>query len=208
MTDIQARLLAAIVRDPGCWTARELAGAIDPPTFDRDDYVAWAGRKGDPGRGIEPVVGRVHAHRLAVQRDIGRLQEQGLVERQRPPRLAPWFLGRCLAVGAPEAVRRLQGPPLADGLDWPGDGAPGDDDGDDVDALPDVEPDGNAVLLVRRMLDAQHQGRTLTTRQLLAGASGACRQSYAWLVEEGAVEAPSVRWPTAAGIAAVRGEEE
>ena len=210
MTDLQARLLALIATDPGCWTAATLAAAVDPPRFDRGDYLGWAGRKGDKARGIEPVVGRLEKHRLRVQRALSRLQQSGLVERQRPARLAPWARERLREMGPGYArfLASVRGPTMAEGLDWPGDGTE-EDGGDDVGALDEVrevDTDGAAAVLLRRLDEAGEEG--LTTRELLGPcASGATRRAYTWLCKEGVIEAPSLRWPTAEGMAVVRGRE-
>jgi len=180
VTDLQHRLLAHIVRDPGCWTARELAAAVDPPR--------WIAQTGGYSAWLE--IRRQHTKR--IQGMLSRLQQAGYVEKQRPPRLAPWFTERVREMGPRSAVQRLR-PVTCDGLDWAGD--------DDEDAEgPVTERDPDAVALVRLLLDAQRNKVDPRTRDLLKGASGGKRRAYRWLCEEGAIEAPSLRWPTAAGV--------
>jgi len=220
---LQRAVLVAIVRDSGCWSARELADTTRPPgpAFDATDYRGWLARR-------DAWLAECEAHVAEVQRACGRLQEAGFIEKQRPPRLAPWFLARCLEYGAPTALARVERaePPPEDADDFDdGDGALDDeteprtcgfyavlvDVADLVAATIQRRPvevdDGNALAIVRDLLDAHRQGQAVTTRDLLGRKSGAKGRAYAWLCDVGAIEAPSLRWPTEAGIAAVSGEE-
>jgi len=220
---LQRAVLVAVVRDPGCWTARELADTTRPPgpAFDATDYRGWLARR-------EAWLAECEAHVAEVQRACGRLQEAGLVEKQRPPCLSQWFFARCQEFGAPTALARLEGAEVAedDCDDGDGDGALDCDETEPptcafhavlvdladlvasaTQELPAEVDDRNALAIVRDLLDAHRRGQTLTTRDLLGRKSGAKGRAYAWLCDVGAIEAPSLRWPTEAGIAAVSGEE-
>jgi len=180
------RLLDAVVLCPGTWTTATLSSAIDPPRFDATDYAGWvAARK---------------AHTVAIGRILGRLVEAGLLEKQRGPRLAQWAVDRLeMWPGVAVFLRSLR-PLMCDGLDWPGDDAT--DEGDDISAIREQDTDRNAEHLVGRLYHADEFGYAVSTaRDLMSPLpSGAMRRAYRWLCEEGVIEAPSLRWPTAKGF--------
>lgn len=160
------RLLEPIVRDPGTWTAKKLAQAIDPPKLEPLMYREWLQRR------------RTHLRR--TQRRLGTLQERGLIERQRPPRLSASFAEVVREIGPPLAVAELRG------------------------MYDEPVTTYNAVTIVERMLASRRHKEQASTSDLVGpGASGAMRRAYQWLCEQGAIDAPSLRWPTPAGIAAV-----
>ena len=160
------RLIEAVVRDPGKWTSRGLAGAIDPPMFVALEYDDWQRRKA--------------THRRRTQRRLGTLQERGLIERQRPPRLSASFAEVVREIGPPLAVAELRG------------------------MYDEPVTTYNAVTIVERMLASRRHKEQASTSDLVGpGASGAMRRAYQWLCEQGAIDAPSLRLPTPAWIAAV-----
>jgi len=187
------RLLAAIVLSPGCWTTATLAAATDAPRFDASDYRGWVNAR--------------KAHTVKIGRILGRLVEAGLLEKQRGPRLAEWARVKVeMLPGVTAFVRSLR-PVMCGGLDWPGDYATDGDDG--IGAIVEPDADANAVALVRSLLAAHEAGITDMTAREVVGrrAPGALRRAYRWLCEEGVIEAPSLRWPTPAGVALVEDAE-
>lgn len=186
-------LLEAVVLSPGCWTTSTLSSAMGPPRFDATDYPAWVKAR--------------KAHTVKIGRALGRLVEGGLLEKQRGPRLAQWAVDRLeMLPRLADFVRSLY-PVTFDGLDWPGDDAT--DEGDDIDAGIEIDTNLNADVIIGRLMFGQDEEcQAVTTRDLLgSGSSGAMRRAYRWLCERGVIEAPSLRWPTAAGVALVQETE-
>jgi hypothetical protein len=162
-------VLVAVVREPGQMTAADIATEVYPMPDElrirgpfrsrahrttllaaRDEHWTWA-------------VGRVSQH-------LGELVRRGLVERVRPPAVAPWFRGSIERRGSlVAALARLEFP----------------------DETPGPTLDAWAAM-VRDYEQSPGVWRP--------GKSGAEQETYRALVALGVFEAPSQRWPTVAGV--------
>ena len=174
------RVLSALVAHPGELDAAAIADMVMPEPrhvgpFTAASYVehltqlrAWRAREA------------VEARTAQVGRVLHRLQQQGLVERCRPARVAPWHEGRVARLGEVEALR------LAEQVD--------------EDEAPRSRGYEAHVAVLDRVRSSPG-----SVRAVVAGRGGWGDEVYADLVSWGVIEAPRRRWPTPKGVALVEG---
>jgi hypothetical protein len=134
---------------------------------------------------------RTEAHQAQAAaragRLLGRLQSQGLVERERPPRLAPWWADLAEA----ERAGKLERLYCIDQLP---------EDEEEYDPAAPVQSGATTLLQQMARLVGEVEKEPSTTAQVLGPkAGGTARRAYAVLVELGIVIPSSFRWPTEAG---------
>ena len=193
-------VLGLVVDFPGEMDAKSIGVILWPPAVPSAAPLRWGGpssASADYARWLSSLRGRENtrdAHRTSMARKasraLGRLQELGLVEAPRPPRLSAWWADFIRSRGRRSGLVALEQAEESSLLD---------DQSDQGDEAAYDAHIGRLLTLVAEV-EKLPESLAMLMGSEGGGEGGGRRRAYERLVELGVVVPPSYRWPTLAGV--------
>lgn len=199
------RVLELVVDHPGQMNAESIGVLLWPPSVPPAPPLSWSGPASTAlyREWLGTLRGRENsrdAHRSSMARRasrlLGRLQESGLVESPRPPRLSGWWSAFIAEKGRRAGLVALERAEESSFLD-------------EAKRLTKEEEAsfdahiGRLLTLVAEVEKMPESAAALIGSEG-GGEAGGRRRAYERLVELGVVVPPSYRWPTLAGTEKIR----
>lgn len=198
------KLLAALVAAPGELDAEALGCMFWPAPALPVPPLSWPGaaQAGAAYRAwLASIQGRhqtrerwVRQHAEKASKLLGRLQEQGLVERPRPPQLSAWWHTLTQELSKEAAFARV-----LFAMEW----EKVERDEEELSVVEYLEVQRVHERLLALVAEVEKGPRF--TREILGDTpDGTTKRAWGLLVELGIVVPSSYRWPTEAGVALVK----